>query len=146
MLCHYLDKFVAIFRSETSPERLVAKANTYIWLTDLLGLLQNDSKDCQGTVVKIVRMEVDTSSSTARLPRDKLEKAILVSSKVLSQKAVSYINIQSLIGFLCFCSQAVGLGHMFMRRLWDFISHYPCDATRSTLKRIPVWVREDLEW
>ncbi len=27
LLCHYLDIFVAIFRSNTSPERLVAKGN-----------------------------------------------------------------------------------------------------------------------
>ncbi len=33
-----------------------------------------------------------------------------------------------------------------MRRLWDFINHYPRDATRSTLRRISVWVRKDLEW
>ncbi len=96
-------------------------------------------------MVTVFGIEVDTSSFTAQLPRDKLEKAILASSKVLSQKAVSYIDIQSLVRFLSFCSQAVRLGLVFMRRLWDFINHYPRDATRSTLRRIPVWVREDLE-
>ncbi len=138
VLCHYLDDFVAIFRSESSPERLLAEVNAYIRLTDLLGLPRNDSKDCQGTVVTVFGIEEDTPSFTARLLRDKLEKAILASSKVLSQKAVSYIDIQSLVGFLSFCSQAVRLGRVFMRRLWDFINHYPCDTTRSTLRRIPV--------
>ncbi len=38
------------------------------------------------------------------------------------------------------------LGRVFMRRLWDFINHYPRDAIRSTLRRIPAWEREDLEW
>ncbi len=144
LLCHYLDDFVAIFRLDNSPERLVAEANTYIWLTDLLGLLRNDSKDCQGTVVTIFGIKVDRSPFTARLPRDKLEKVILASSKVLSQKVVSYIDIQSLVGFRSFCSQAVRLGREFMRRLWDFINHYPHDATTSTLRKIPVWVKEDL--
>ncbi len=50
------------------------------------------------------------------------------------------------MGFLSFCSQAVRLGRVFMRRLWDFTNHYPRDGTRSYLRRIPVWVREDLEW
>ena len=109
LLCHYLDDFVAIFRSDTSPERLVAEDNTYIWLTDLLGFPRNDSKDCQGIVVTVFGIEVDTCSFTAQLPRDKLEKTILASSKVLSQKAVSYIDIQSLVRFLSFCSQAVKL-------------------------------------
>ncbi len=146
LLCHYLDNFVAIFRLDTSPERLVAEANTYIWLTDLLGLLRNDSQDCQVIVVTVFGIEVDTFSFTARLPRDKLEKSILALSKVLSQKAVSYIDIQSLVGFISFCSQAVRLGRVFMRRFWDFINHYPRDATRSTLRRIQVGVRKDLEW
>ncbi len=66
--------------------------------------------------------------------------------KVPSQKAVSYIDIQSLAGFLYSCSQAVKLTRVFMKKLWDFINHYHRDATRSTLRRIPVWVREDLKW
>ncbi len=86
------------------------------------------------------------SSFTAQLLRDKLGKAILASSKVLSQKAVSYIGIQLLVGFFSFCSQAVRLGRVFMKRLWDFINHNSRDATRSTFRRIPVWVRENLEW
>ncbi len=84
VLCHYLDDFVSIFRSDTLPERLVAEANAYIWLTSLLGLPRNDSKDCQGTVITVFGIEVDTPSFTARLPRNKLKKAILASLKVLS--------------------------------------------------------------
>ncbi len=114
---------MAIFRSDTLPERLVSEANAYIWLTDLLGDPRNDSKDCQGKVVRVFGIEVDTYSFTTRRSRNKLEKAILASSKVLSQKAVSYIGIQSLVGFLSFCFQAVRLGRVFMRRLWDFIIH-----------------------
>ena len=65
VLFHYLDDFVAIFRSDALPERLVAEANAYIWLTDLLGLPQNHSKDCQGTVIKVFRIEVNTFSFTS---------------------------------------------------------------------------------
>lgn len=136
---------MAIFKAESSSERLEFEANAYIWLTDLLGLPRNDSKDCQGTVVIVFGIEIDTSLFTACLPRDKLEKAIKATLKVLSQKVVSFSNIQSLVGFLSFCFQAVRLGRVFMRRLWDFINHYFCGGPRSTLKRIPAWVREDLE-
>ena len=48
--------------------------------------------------------------------------------------------------FLFFCSQAVQLGKVFMRRLWDFVNEYPQTATKLTRRRIPGWVREDLEW
>ena len=33
-----------------------------------------------------------------------------------------------------------------MRRLWDFINHYPRGGPKSKLRKIPAWVREDLEW
>ena len=91
-------------------------------------------------------IEIDISLFTARLPADKLKKAIRATLKVLSQKAVSFINIQSLMRFLSFCSQAVRLGRVFMRRLWDSINHYPRGGPKSTERRIPTWVREDLEW
>ncbi len=77
---------------------------------------------------------------------EKLKKAIRATLKVLSQKAISFIDIQSLVGFLSFCSQAVRLGRLFMRRLSDFINHHPRGGPKSTLRRIPAWVREDLEW
>ncbi len=146
MLCHYLDDFVAIFKADALPERLERKTNAYIWPKDLLGLPQNDSQDCQGTKVIVFGIEIDTSSFTARLPGNKLENAIRAILKVLSQKAVSFIDIQSLVGFLSFCSQAVRLGRVLMRRSWDFINHYPCGGPKYTLRRIPAWVREDLEW
>ncbi len=146
VLCHYRNNYVAIFKANVTPERLKLEAEAYIWLTDLLGLLRNDTKDTQGTAVIVFGIEIDTSSVTARLLIDKLEKAIKVTAKILNQKSISFIDMQLLIGFLSFCSQAVKLGRVFTRRLWDFTNHYPCNGPRTTLKKIPAWVREDLEW
>ena len=147
VLCHYLDDFVAIFQAKkATPEKMSAENKAYIQLTNLLGVSRNDSKDAQGTAVIVFGIEIDTSCFTARLPKDKLEKATKATAKILSQKSVSFIDMQSLVGFLSFCSQAVRLGHVFMRRLWDFINHFPQMVPRTTLRRIPVWVKEDLEW
>ncbi len=33
-----------------------------------------------------------------------------------------------------------------MKRLWDFINHFSRAGPRTTLRRIPAWVRKDLEW
>ena len=120
VLCHYLDNFMAIFKADASPERLERKANAYIWLTDLLGFSRNNSKDCQGIEVIVFGIEIDTSLFTARLPADKLEKAIRATLKVLNQKAVSFIDILSLVGFLFFCSQAVRLGCVFHKKALGF--------------------------
>ena len=137
---------MAIFKVDASLERLERETDAYIWLADLLGLPRNGSKDCQGTEVIVLGIKIDTSSFTSRLPADKLKKAIRAPLKVLSQKVVSSIDIHLLVRFLSFCSQAVRLGHVFMRRLSDFINHYLRGGPKSTLRRIPAWVREDLEW
>ena len=45
-MCYYLDNFIVIFNVEEAiPVKMKAKALAYIWLTDLLGILKNDSKD-----------------------------------------------------------------------------------------------------
>ncbi len=118
----------------------------YIQFTDLLGVPRNDSKDVQGTAVVVFGIEVDTSCFTARLPKKKLDKVTRATAKVLSQRSVSFIDMQSLVGFLSFCAQAFMLGCVFMRRLWDFINHFPRAGPRTILRKIPAWVREDLEW
>ena len=79
-------------------------------------------------------------------PADKLEKSIRATLKVLSQKTVSFIDIHSLLGFLSFGSQAVRLGRIFMIKLWDLINHYPRRGPKFTIRRIPAWVRKDVEW
>lgn len=138
MLCHYLDNFVAIFKArEVTQEKMTAEKKAYIQLTNLLGVPQNNSKDAQGTTVVVFGIEVDTSCFRARLPKEKLDKVTKATAKVLSQKLVNFIDIQSLVGFLSFCSQAVRLGCVFMRRLWDFINDFPRTGPRTILRRIP---------
>lgn len=72
-----------------------------------------------GTVLPILGIEVDTHLFTARLPLDKLEQAKIRTSTILTHESgsVSFYDMQSLVGFLSFCSQAVCLGRVFMRQL-----------------------------
>ncbi len=118
VICHYLDDFIAIFKAkEASTERMKAEAKAYIWLTDLLGIPQNDSKDHEKIVVEVFGIEIDTYKFMASLPKEKLEKAKNTTSKILEQKSMSFIDIQSLVDFLSFCSPAVRLGRFSIRRL-----------------------------
>ena len=130
VLYHYFDKFVAIFKVDALPKKLERKSNAYSGLTDLLGVSRNASLDCQGREVMVFGIEIDISSFTAQLPVNKLEKAIRATLKVVSQKTVSLIDIQSLVGFLSLCFQAVRLGQVFMRRLCHFINHHPAAGLR----------------
>ncbi len=105
-LCHYLDYFIAIFKRDSSEVQLQRKERAYIQVTDLLGMPRNDSKNCRGTEVSIFGIKVDTTTFTARLPQDKLERVIKKTGEVLDDpsNSISYLNIQSLVGFLSFCS------------------------------------------
>lgn len=113
------------------------EARAYIWLTDLLGISRNDSKDQEGTLVVVFGIEIDTSSFTAQLSKEKLEKAHDIITKILKEKSISFLDMQSLVGFLSFCSQAVKLGRVFIRRLWNFINHFSRTAPQTMRKRIP---------
>lgn len=145
---HYLDDFVSVFPSTTTTEQIEQQSSAYNWLTDILGIPRNESKNLEGSIIPILGIEVDTNSFTASLPQEKLDQAKVRTTKILTDlsDSVAFFDIQSLVGFLSFCSQAVRLGRVFMRRLWDFVHQFPLAAVRSTRRRIPSWVREDLEW
>lgn len=70
-----------------------AKNKAYIQLTDLLCIPWNNSKDIQRIAVIVFDIEIDTSCFTPRLFKDKLEKAIKASAKILRQNLVSYIDM-----------------------------------------------------
>lgn len=124
-LQHYLNNFIAIFPAvEIPPERMNYEAKAYIWLTDIHGIPRNDSKDQMGTELSVFGIKVNTSIFTARLPKDKLERAIKSTAEVLANSSVSLLDLQLLVGFLSFCSQAVKLGRVFMKRLRGFVNQF----------------------
>lgn len=135
-MVNYLDDFVAVF-SATKANNVRQACYAYKWVTDLLGIPRNDSQDAEGTQVIVFGIEIDTKSFTAKLPNNKLAKAIKATGKTLAEQSVSFLDIQSLVGFLSFGFQAVRLGRIFMQRLWDFVNEFPCISTKLTKTRIP---------
>lgn len=121
ILCHYLDNFIAIFSVKVATlSRIRAETKAYIWLTELLGIPCNDSKDHKRTIIIVFGIKVDTNIFTVRLPLEKLERAKKATEKLFKDRSVSFHEVQSLMGFLSFCSQVVRLGRVFMKRLWEF--------------------------
>ena len=55
----------------------------------------------------------------ARLSSKKLETAVQAVKLALTKKAISHIDLQSLVGFLSFVSKVVMPGRAFMRWLYD---------------------------
>ena len=54
---------------------------------------------------------------SARLPTDKLEKAIKLVSETLTKNKLRLVELQSVIGYLNFASRVVVPGRAFVRRL-----------------------------
>ena len=115
----------------------------YRSLTDVLGIPRNESKDCQGTVIEVLGIELDINLFEARLPSEKLRRAITSSSAALESGSLTLYEADTLAGFLSFCSQVVRLGRAFMSSLWEFISTFPPTQGK---RRIPFFLRQDLRW
>lgn len=109
---------MAIFRAkDVKRKRMKAETRMSIWLTNLIAILRNDSKDCKITVIVVFRIKVNTSNFLIRLPKKKIDKAITATKKVFKEKSFSFTNMQLLVGFLSFYSYMVNLVQVFIWRL-----------------------------
>lgn len=75
----------------------------YNWIINLLRILRNELKNGEGTQITVFRIEIDTSIFIARLLTEKRDKAVKATAKILVEKSVSLLKIQSLVRFLSFC-------------------------------------------
>lgn len=118
--------------------QLHVEKKAYVLMTNILGISRNKSKDCYRTIVSVFGIKVDTSTFTARLLQDKLEKAIKKIEKALndSSNSTSYFIIQSLVGFHSFYFQVLCLGRVFIQCFWDFINHFPHSNSKTIRKKI----------
>lgn len=91
-------------------------------------------------------IEMDPNNFTRKLPKEKREKAVHATTKILKNQSVEFIKTSPSVGFFLFYFQAVKFGRVFMRRLWGFVNDFPQKMQKKALKRIPIWVREDLQW
>ena len=142
LMAHYLDDFIRILPTNLL-DHLEQIDHEYRSLTDVLGIPRNKSKDCQGTVIEVLGIELDSNLFEARLPPEKLHRAISSSSAALESGSLTLLEADTLAGFLSFCSQVVRLGRAFMSSLWEFISAFPPTQGR---RRIPFFLRQDLRW
>ncbi len=108
-----------VFNAKIIATQLYSEKQAYIQTINLFNIPRNKKKDCYGMEILIFGIEIDTFLFTAKLSQNKLEKAIKKTGKALSNssKSIFYLDIQSLVGYLSFCSQAVYLKKVFIRRL-----------------------------
>jgi hypothetical protein len=73
---HYLDDIISVFSGSSSSDDLQRAAHDYVRLTTILGIPRKDSKNECGTTVPVFGIEIDMLAFVARLPPDKLQRAI----------------------------------------------------------------------
>ena len=145
-IVHYLDNFIAIITISAGSfqEVLTTFNNTYIHLTDALGIPRNDSKDAAGTLIVVLGVKIDTTLLQARIPHDKLACTASEAALLLQPVRVSYKALQCIIGFLQHCTKVVRLGRAHLQALYSNLSsflphqHAVCCLSHDS--------RDDLAW
>ena len=77
----------------------------------------NGPKKEQDTVVTVFGIKIDIVNLITCLRLKKLEKVRKTTLLALASASISLLDIQSLIGYLFFCTKAISLGRVFMKKL-----------------------------
>ena len=104
------------------PESTQCKNNlqTFLCLAESLNLPVKQEKTVQpSTCVSLHGIEVDTTTMTMCLPRDKLLDARSKVKAMAKRRKTSLLELQSLLGTLNFACRVVVPGRAFLRRLFD---------------------------
>ena len=110
LVLHYLDDFLAIVKTSEEASRYESAFDT---LCDELGMRINASKGETGQICDFLGLTLDTQRMEARLPPDKLKKAIEWVNSALTQDYMSKDELRSLLGFLSFAAKVVKPGRAF---------------------------------
>ena len=120
LIFHYLDDFFAVFKRFQEAQQFGTEFDNVC--TDL-GVGVNGDKKQLGCIVDFLGLEFDTVKMEARLPKDKLEKAIKEVAKLLEKRSsTTHEELQSLIGFLSFAAKVIYPGRAFLRQLYDALA------------------------
>lgn len=132
---HVLDDF--IFVGPNSNYECMRGLKAFLALSKYINLPIKESKTVLPTTcVTVYGVEIDTMAMEARLPQDKLNKAVSLLTIMIDQMAVTLHDLQKLLGLLNFCCKCIKIGRAFMRRMWDVCSVSNCSNSRMiTLNR-----------
>jgi hypothetical protein len=136
LVSHFLDDTMAAF-STTQKNFLPQMKEDFSLLCKILGILENDEKDEEGTLIKLLGRLVDSTSFTVSIPQDKVQQVIALTANALNKKSITLHKAQSLVGLVTFCASAVQLGFVFCRRLWSFVASYKPEWNKAYRRRVP---------
>ena len=135
-VAHYLDDFLLV---GCQDQDLFSK------LCERLGFEEKLSKAMDGYVVDFTGIELDSDKMEARLPEDKLTRARSAVEQTLCQGFTSYKALNSLLGFLSFCTRVTPLGRPFLRQLFNFMQNRSTTHPNAK-RRLTTQAKSDLRW
>ena len=110
-------------------------------ICDQLGFLVANDKSVQGTVVDYLGILIDSDRMEAQLPPNKKGRVLAEVNRLLRQKSgITRRDLQSVLGFLTFCTRVFPLGRPFLRHLFNMLNR-PYKTHTLTLA-----ARRDLNW
>ena len=111
----YLDDFLLLGDSKTECLKFLTSFKD---LCSWLGVPLNEEKTSgPSQVMSFLGIELDTVSKEARLPNDKIIKALSMIGRFQGRKSVKVKELESLHGYLNYCAQIIPAGRAFLRRL-----------------------------
>jgi Reverse transcriptase (RNA-dependent DNA polymerase). len=137
VLHHYLDDFIGFFSPDSD---LTLAGSQFKNICDQLGFHIADDKNAEGTVVDYLGIIIDSERMEARLPPNKKDRVLLEVTTLLQKGTVNHTDLQSILGFLTFCTRVFPLGRPFLRHLFNMLNG------KKQHQRLTLAARRDLEW
>ncbi len=127
-MCHVLDDFLMVSMGDEVAE---TRLRTFLGLCEELGIPVVVEKTEKGQCIEFLGVTLDTVKMEARLPRDKLDRYIILVRTYQSRGHITVSELESLTGLLNFACRVVAPGRPFLRRLYN-LSAGMKNACRTT--------------
>ena len=117
-MSHILDDFM--FFGKPNTNECLLGLNSFLQLAKSVNIdVKHEKTIFPSTQVELHGLLVDTKKMEISLPQDKLSKARDLVRDMSHRKGTTLRELQSLIGYLNFCTKVVAPGRPFLRRLID---------------------------
>ena len=134
---NYLDDFLLIAPSHTIA---VENLNSFNALAQSIAIpIAEEKTEGPSQCLTFLGIELDCTNLEARLPQEKIAKAISSINKILSRPVARTKKLESLHGYLNYCAQIIPAGKAFIRSLSQLI-HSP-----SPWVTLSTEIKQDLE-
>ena len=114
-MLHVLDDFLFLSHSREGCKEAL---DTFLEMCTEIGVpIATEKTEGPSQILTFLGIELDTTTSEARLPKDKLQKGLGQIQSMKGRKKASLKQLQSLLGFLNFTTSVILPGKPFLRRI-----------------------------